>query len=128
MSAYDPIELKSLTPLFDGVIVADMQFKERVTSTGLFIPSDDKQLHGVHPRWGRVYSVGPDQKHIRVGQWVLVSHGRWTRGVDIKDADGKHTVRRVDTDDILAISDEEILDENMGIPLTNEQMNGAPRY
>jgi hypothetical protein len=38
------------------------------------------------------------------------------------------TVRRIDNNDILAVSSEPVIDENMGIPLTNEQMNGAPRY
>ena len=127
-STYKPIELKALTPLHDGVIVKDMKFNERYTSGGIFIPSDDKQIHGVHPRWGEVYAVGPEQTEIKVGQWVLISHGRWTRGVNIVDADGPHTIRRVDNADILAVSDEAVLDENLGVPLTQAQMAGAPRY
>lgn len=125
--SYKAIELTSLTPLHDGVIVSDMKFAERYTTGGIFIPSDDKQIHGVHSRWGRVYAVGPEQTEIKVGQWILISHGRWTRGVNIKDADGEHTVRRVDNNDILAVSDEEVIDETMGIPLTEAQMNGAPK-
>jgi hypothetical protein len=45
---------------------------------------------------------------------VLVAHGRWTRGINIEDESGQHTVRRIDVNDILAVSDEEILDENLG--------------
>ena len=37
---------------------------------------------------------------------VCVAHGRWTRGIEIEDADGKRTIRRVDPDDILLVSDE----------------------
>jgi co-chaperonin GroES (HSP10) len=125
--SYKAIELKSLIPLHDGVIVADMKFNERYTSGGIFIPSDDKQIHGVHSRWGRVYAVGPEQTEIKVGQWILITHGRWTRGVNVVDATGEHTVRRVDNNDILAVSDEEVIDETMGIPLTEAQMNGAPK-
>jgi co-chaperonin GroES (HSP10) len=128
-STYKPIELKRLRPLHDHIIVADMQFTDRVTATGLFIPSDDKQIHGVHPRWGRVYEIGPDQKDVAVGEYVLIAHGRWTRGANIIDGTGANlTIRRIDNNDILAVSSEPVLDENLGIPLTNEQMNGAPRY
>jgi hypothetical protein len=49
---------------------------------------------------------------VQVGQWVLVAHGRWTRGVDIVDNTGtKHTVRKIDINDILCVSDEEVHDE-----------------
>ena len=127
-SSYKAIEVKSVTPLHDHVIVSDMKFNERYTSAGIFIPSDDGQIHGVHPRWGKVYAVGADQTEIKVGQYVLVAHGRWTRGVNIIDPTGPQTIRRVDNNDIIAVSDEEVVDENLGIPLTVEQQNGAPRY
>jgi len=95
----------------DHVLVAEMNFKERFTSSGLWIPPDDKTDAGIRPRWARVTSVGPDQETIRVGQWVMVGHGRWTRGIEI---DGE-TIRRVDFDDILLVSDEEQRDETFGI-------------
>lgn len=111
------IELKKLTPLKDRVVVSDMKFKERFSAAGILIPSDDMKLHGVRPRWGKVYAVGPDQKDISAGQWVMVEHGRWTRGVDIIDPTGEHTIRMVDTKDIIAVSDEEVSDETFGSPL-----------
>lgn len=117
MAAFDAHEVKSLKPLHDGVIVSDMKFTERFSPAGIFIPSDDKLVQGVRPRWGKVYAVGPEQKDITVGQWVCVTHGRWTRGIKIKDANGEHTVRRVDNNDILLVSDEPVVDENMGRPL-----------
>ena len=115
-STYKPIEITSLKPLRDGIIVADMAFNERYSSGGIFIPNDDMQVQGVHPRWGRVYAVGPEQKDITVGQWICVSHGRWTRGVKIQDANGVHTVRRVDNNDILLVSDDQPVDETLGRP------------
>jgi hypothetical protein len=39
-----------------------------------------------------------------VGQWICVAHGRWTRGVEIEDADGVRTIRKVDPKDILLVS------------------------
>ena len=117
MKAFDAIDLISLTPLHDGVIVSDMIFSERYTSAGIFIPSDDKLVQGVRPRWGKVYSIGPDQKDVTVGQWVCIEHGRWTRGAKIRDANGEHTVRRIDPKDILLVSDEPVIDEIMGRPM-----------
>jgi hypothetical protein len=55
----------------------------------------------------RVYAVGPEQNDVRVGEWVCVAHGRWTRGIEIEDENGKQTLRRVDPKDILMESDEE---------------------
>lgn len=113
-SAYSAWKVNKLTPLHDYVIVSDMNFDERLTSNGLVIISDDMKNSGIRPRWGRVYAVGPEQNEIRVGQYVLVSHGRWTRGVKIEDNEGEITIRRVDNNDILIVSDEPVVDETMG--------------
>ena len=43
---------------------------------------------------------------VKVGQWVLVGHGRWTRGVNIEDANGPQTIRAVDPKDCMLVSDE----------------------
>jgi co-chaperonin GroES (HSP10) len=99
-----------LNPLHDSVIVSDMTFDERFTTGGIVLLSDNGKSTGIRPRWGQVYAVGPEQKDIRVGSWVCVAHGRWTRGIDIEDEAGKHTLRRVDPKDIMIESDEEPAD------------------
>jgi len=45
-----------------------------------------------------VFAVGPEHKEeFNVGDWILVEHGRWTRGIDYENADGvKITLRMVD--------------------------------
>ena len=95
--------------LHDNVIVSDMEFDTRITQSGLILPNDNGTSLGIRPRWGRVYAVGKDQQDVRVGQWICVAHGRWTRGVDIEDGEGtiKRTIRKIDPDDILLISDSE---------------------
>jgi hypothetical protein len=67
-----------------------------------------------------VYAVGPEQKEIQVGQWVCVEHGRWTRGVKIEDLTGEHTIRRVDNDAIMMVSDEPVADETMSDAISVE--------
>jgi hypothetical protein len=100
-----PIEISSLKPLNKDVIVEDMNFGEQITKSGLILKSDDGKVHGIHPRWGKVYAVGPQQADVKPGQWVLVQHGRWTRGIKIKDTTGERIVRKVEVDSMLLVSD-----------------------
>jgi co-chaperonin GroES (HSP10) len=95
-----------LKPLNDSVIVSDMVFDERISTGGIILMNDNGKSTGIRPRWGRVYAVGPDQHDIRVGTWICVEHGRWTRGIEIEDENGKQTLRRVDPKDIMMESDE----------------------
>jgi len=105
------ITRRSLRPLADAVIVADMVFDERITNGGIVLLNDNGKGTGIRPRWAQVYAVGPEQHDIQVGDWILVSHGRWTRGIDVEDETGKHTLRRVDPKDVLLQSDEPMQDE-----------------
>lgn len=107
--AFDPhkFEKHQFKPLNDHVIVADMNFSGRQLSSGIIMLNDNGKSAGIRPRWGQVYAVGPDQTEIKSGQWVCVAHGRWTRGVEIEDESGEHTIRRIDHKDILLVSDEE---------------------
>lgn len=97
--------------LGNSVIVADMAFDERITASGIVLLNDNGTTKGIRPRWGQVYAVGPDQQDVKVGDWILVAHGRWTRGLDIEDETGPKTIRRVDPNDILAQSDDPVADE-----------------
>jgi hypothetical protein len=107
-AAFAPHRLSQdqIRALQDHVLVADMEFDTRITSTGLILPNDNGTSLGIRPRWGRVYAVGPKQKDVTVGQWIMVAHGRWTRGIDIEDGQQEHkrTIRKIDPKDILLIS------------------------
>lgn len=96
-----------LVPIRDGVIVTDMNFGEQQTSSGIVIKSDDGKSEGVRPRWGRVYAVGKEQTDVKVGDWILIEHGRWTRGATVVQEDGTEIiVRRVEVKSIIGWSDE----------------------
>lgn len=104
-----------IQPLDNNVLVSDMNFEQRVTSTGIILPGDDGKDSGIRPRWAKVYAVGPNQHDVKVGQWILVSHGRWTRGLDIELLDGTQiTLRKVDLKDMLLVSDESVNDDIIG--------------
>lgn len=98
--------LRKIRPILDHIIVQDMYFGEQKTRAGIIIINDDGKQHGIKPRWGRVYAVGPKQEDVKIGDWVLVEHGRWTRGVDLENSDGSlTTVRRVEPKSIIGVSD-----------------------
>jgi len=109
--AFEPHKITQdrLKALQDNVLVADMEFDTRLSRGGIIIPNDDGTSLGIRPRWGRVYAVGPKQTDVTVGQWIMVAHGRWTRGIDIDDGttDHKITIRKIDPNDILLVSDEQ---------------------
>jgi co-chaperonin GroES (HSP10) len=97
----------TIRPIRDNVLVTDMNFDGRTLASGIYIPSDDGKTEGVRHRWGRVWAIGPEQKDVEVGQWILLEHGRWTRGITVEDENGNDIiVRRADIKAILMVSDE----------------------
>lgn len=72
------------------VLVTDLERGSRVVR-GIIIPDDNGKSEGIRPRWGRVYSVGEDITDIKVGQWILIENGRWTRMLKVKADDGADT-------------------------------------
>lgn len=99
--------VKGVTALHDHIIITDMSFDGRKLSSGILLLGDDGKTDGIRPRWGKVYAVGPDQQDVKVGQWVLLEHGRWTRGFNV-EIDGEQMImRRADTNAVIFVSDTE---------------------
>ena len=96
-----------ITPLKKRVLVSDMHFGETKTKGGIILTDDDGSEGGIHPRWGKVYAIGDQQEDVKVGEWVMVSHGRWSRGFKIKKKGVELEVRMIDENDILLVSDEQ---------------------
>lgn len=117
--AYDPIKVTNVRALHKDVLVYDMDFGEQITSGGIVIKSDDGQAHGVKPRWGKVYKVGPEQNDVKIGQWVLVEHGRWTRKMKIDDGESVKEIQKIDIECMLAVADERPSDAYIGTEYSN---------
>jgi len=126
-AAFAPYKLSatSLEPLRDAVIVSDMSFDMRQTSAGIVLLNDNGTGLGIRPRWAQVYAVGPEQQDVRPGDWICVAHGRWTRGIEIDDNGSERTIRRIDPNDILLVSDEQPQDDTMG---TAEHVESKHRF
>lgn len=104
-----------IRPLSDKVLVSDMSFEEQRTASGIIIQSDDGKVHGVRPRWCRVWAIGPEQQDVKVGEWILVEHGRWTRGMTLQDDEGNEVkIRGIDVNAILMSADERPNDIQIG--------------
>lgn len=95
-----------IQPIGKRVLVCKMRFGDVKTKGGIILLDDDGKEQGIHPRWCQAYAVGPKQEDVRVGQWLLVAHGRWTRGMIVEKDGEKQEVRMVDEKDILLVSDE----------------------
>ena len=96
-----------ITPLKKRVLVSDMHFGETKTKGGIILTDDDGSEGGIHPRWGKVYAIGNQQEDVKVGEWVMVSHGRWSRGFKVKKQGVELEVRMIDENDILLVSQDE---------------------
>lgn len=99
-----------LTPIHDKVIVTDLERGEKKTKAGIIMLDDSTVAageRGIRPRWARVYAVGPEQKDVTVGEWILLEHGRWTLGQDLTEENGETTrIWLADHEAILAVADE----------------------
>ncbi len=104
-----------LKPLGDNILVTDMSFDEQKTASGIVILSDDGKTQGVKPRWCKVWAIGPEQQDVQVGDWIFVEHGRWTRGVIVKEDNKEIIIRRVDPEAVLLQSEEKPNDVYLGV-------------
>lgn len=113
-------DIKDIRPVTDRVIVRDMYFGEQVTAGGIVIKNDNGTGRGIYPRWAKVHAKGPLNKDpYEKGDWILIEHGRWTRGIKIM-LDGEEVeIRMVEAESILAISDEKPSDVNIGTEETH---------
>jgi|688.fasta_scaffold22398_3 hypothetical protein len=109
------IKCNKVIPIHDGIIVTDMSFDNQVTDTGIIVGSDDGKSEGIKPRWAKVFAIGKDQTSVKIGDWILVEHGRWTRNVKIEDETGnEYEIRRVEPKSIIMKGDTKPSDVYLG--------------
>ena len=96
----------SVRPLPNRVLVCDMEYGDKLTKGGLIILNDDGKERGIKPRWATVYAVGELVTDVKVGDRIMIAHGRWTRGVQVVDAQGTaKVVRMVEEDSIMGVEE-----------------------
>lgn len=73
------------------------------SKSGLLMADKDMDTSGIKPRWFKVHSVGKDIDWCEEDDYLLVAHGRWSRGVPIGEDE---KVWLLDNKECLAISKE----------------------
>ena len=117
--AFAPKKIK-VRALSKDILVVDMDMGDMTTSGGIVIQSDNGKAHGVKPRWAKVYKVGSEVDiDVKVGQWVLIEHGRWTRKINIDDGEGVKDFQKVEIKSIMAVADERPDDFYIGQEFSN---------
>ena len=102
----------SIRPIKGKVLVHKVENGARMSRGGIIIPDDNGKEQGIRARWGQVYAVGPDIDDVKVGDWVLIKHGRWSRGIDVENNDNKTTIRQIDWPDaVLLVSDSNLAEQ-----------------
>jgi co-chaperonin GroES (HSP10) len=92
MANNNSITTKEFHPAGKSVFVTDLDSGAKTTKAGLIIPDDDMTNRGIRPRWGRIYAVGPLVDDVKVGEWILIDHGRWTNKITL-DIEGEGEVQ-----------------------------------
>jgi co-chaperonin GroES (HSP10) len=97
-----------IKPLKNRVLVHNIEEGEYITKGGIIVLDDNGKERGIRERWAQIYSLGPDIDDLEVGNWILIKHGRWSRGIDVVDSTGeKNTIRMVDYPDAILLVSEE---------------------
>lgn len=97
---------KKVKALPGRVLVSDIQRGERQIGK-IILPNDNGKSSGIRCRWAQVYAVGEGVTDVEKGDWIMVDHGRWTRGVTVNPCtDDEFVVWQVDyPTGVLAVSD-----------------------
>ena len=98
-----------------GNIFAVLEQGERTTKGGIILKDDNGKLEGIRPRWGQVWQVADNITDVKVDDWILCEHGRWTMTIDIKDDNCEiFKFQKIDPDGILAVAPEKPNDSMFG--------------
>jgi co-chaperonin GroES (HSP10) len=119
----------TLKPIRNKVIIHNMNFGEQKSAGGILVLGDDGKDRGIYPRWGQIFAVGPEHKEdFNVGDWILMEHGRWTRGITLElENNEETTIRMVDNKCILMWAKEKPSGTMIGDTLTAPSINEAFR-
>lgn len=65
------------------LFVEELEHGEKKTDWGFIIPEEKMDFEGnfIHPRWAKVLYKADNLKDIDVGDWVLISYGRWSSSI-----------------------------------------------
>lgn len=80
----------------------------QITAGGIIQLDDNMKSAGIRPRWAKVLAVGPEvreQDNIEIGDYILLEHLGWVRGMEIDIAGKSTTVHWTNPSKILLVGD-----------------------
>lgn len=107
--------MKTIRPLKERILAELLGLEQRVTASGIIIQSENGKDRGIRPRWARVRLVGEGIDWVTPGQYVLVSHGRWSRQFECEHNGETLKLVHLDNKEVLLVSDEDPQDEFVGV-------------
>ena len=102
---YTTHKAMNIRPLRNKVLAELIDKGERTTHSGVILLDDNMKDEGVRPRWFKCQAIGPEVYDIKPGDYILVSHGRWSR--EVRTEGKRFETRLVEADSVLATSDVE---------------------
>lgn len=103
-------ETQTIRPLKERILAELLGLNEKVTSGGIILKASDGKDHAIRARWARVCLVGEGIDWVQPGQYVLVSHGRWSRQFECEHEGETLKLVHLDNKEVLAVCDEEPAD------------------
>lgn len=97
------VKANTITPLKSKVLVHRIEEGQRRTRGGVILLDDNGKEIGIRERWAQIYAVGAEVDDLSVGDWILIKHGRWSRGISLEIADTVTTIRQVDYPDAILL-------------------------
>lgn len=118
MTSLATYSAKKIRAVQDRILVKGMKFNERISKGGIIIPTDNAKSSGIRPRWAEVCVIGKKQHDVKVGEWVLIEHGRWTRALKMNINGEEIELRLIDNAAIILVSDVPQSDDTWSIAVS----------
>ena len=121
--------MKTIRPLKERILAELLGLEQRVTASGIIIQGENGKDRGIRPRWARVRLVGEGIDWVTPGQYVLVSHGRWSRQFECEHNGETMKLVHLDNKEVLAVSDIDPMDDFVGVGIdTSPTMHRAEDF
>lgn len=101
-----------ITPVGEWIATKIIDKGSKISAGGIIVLDDNMKQSGIRPRWAKVLAVGPDvdpRDNINVGDFLLLEHLGWVRGMEIEVDGTEQTVHWTIPEKIVLIGDD--LDE-----------------
>lgn len=95
---------ENLKPTRKRILVDEIESGEQLQGS-IIVLDDDAKTRGIKSRWCHIYAISPEIEDLKVGDWILVEHGRWSRGFKASLEDRDVNFRFVEYEYVQGVSE-----------------------